>query len=58
LTLRALGSDAARPIARGFYWAARGARSDEETRSAMKCGVFAIATIVRGWTANSQPLSS
>jgi glycosyltransferase involved in cell wall biosynthesis len=45
----ALGRDAIRPIARGFYWAARNARADGERWLPLRCIGFAIGTITSAW---------
>jgi len=46
----ALGRNSIRPIARGFYWAARYAREDGEKWLMMRCLGFAAATLMSGWT--------
>lgn len=46
--ISALGSDAVRPIARGFYWAARNAYADGKRWVAMRCAAFAARTLLSG----------
>jgi hypothetical protein len=53
----ALGCDFIRPIARGFYWAARYAREDGEKWLMMKCLGFAIATLMSDGTAKPRFVS-
>lgn len=50
----ALGRDSIRPIARGFYWAARYARQDGERGVMLNCLGFAAATLVSGRTVKAR----